>query len=91
MLARTKIEDVLVGTADRFRGREAAVVLLSMTTSSPADAPYGMPFLLSRSLVQAALCRAMWKAFIIRSPLLTEYLPATPDDLSDLARFLRLS
>ncbi|WP_227999228.1 AAA domain-containing protein [Nocardia australiensis] len=90
LLARAKIEDVLVGTADRFRGREAAVVLLSMTTSSPADAPYGMPFLLSRSLIQATLCRAMWKAIIIRSPLLTEYLPAAPEDLPDLARFLRL-
>ncbi|WP_433762043.1 AAA domain-containing protein [Nocardia sp. CA-135398] len=91
LLARAKIEDVLVGTAERFRGREAAVVLMSMTTSSPADAPYGMRFLLSRSLVQATLCRAMWKAVIIRSPLLTEYLPSTPDDLSDLATFLRLS
>ncbi|MFQ6391978.1 AAA domain-containing protein [Nocardia sp. KC 131] len=91
LLARAKIEDVLVGTADRFRGREAAVVLLSMTTSSPADAPYGMGFLLSRSLIQAALCRAMWKAIIIRSPLLTEYLPATPEDLADLASFLHLS
>ncbi|MGY4099490.1 AAA domain-containing protein [Nocardia sp. R16R-3T] len=90
LLARAKIEDVLVGTAERFRGREAAVVLTSMTTSSPADAPYGMRFLLSRSLVQATLCRAMWKAVIIRSPLLTEYLPSTPDDLSDLATFLRL-
>ncbi|MFE7799919.1 AAA domain-containing protein [Nocardia sp. NPDC057440] len=91
LLARAKIEDVLVGTADRFRGREAAVVLLSMTTSSPADAPYGMGFLLSRSLIQASLCRAMWKATIIRSPLLTEYLPAAADDLSDLASFLHLS
>lgn len=91
LLARAKIEDVLVGTAERFRGREAAVVLMSMTTSSPADAPYGMRFLLSRSLVQATLCRAMWKAVIIRSPLLTEYLPSTPDDLSDLATFLQLS
>lgn len=91
LLARAKIEDVLVGTAERFRGREAAVVLMSMTTSSPADAPYGMRFLLSRSMVQATLCRAMWKAVIIRSPLLTEYLPSTPDDLSDLATFLRLS
>ncbi len=90
LLARAKIEDVLVGTAERFRGREAAVVLMSMTTSSPADAPYGMRFLLSRSLVQATLCRAVWKAVIIRSPLLTEYLPTTPDDLSDLATFLRL-
>lgn len=91
LLARAKIEDVLVGTPDRFRGREAAVVLLSMTTSSPADAPYGMPFLLSRALIHAALCRAMWKAIIIRSPLLTEYLPASPDELPDLAGFLRLS
>lgn len=91
LLARAKIEDVLVGTPDRFRGREAAVVLLSMTTSSPADAPFGMPFLLSRDLIRSALCRAMWKAVIIRSPLLTEYLPLTPAELPDLAGFLRLS
>ncbi|WP_245671090.1 AAA domain-containing protein [Nocardia amamiensis] len=90
MLARAKIEDVLVGTPDRFRGREAAVVLLSMTTSSPADAPYDMRSLLSRGLIRAALCRAMWKAIIIRSPLLTEYLPATMEELADLGAFLRL-
>ncbi|WP_431952423.1 AAA domain-containing protein [Nocardia lijiangensis] len=90
MLARAKIEDVLVGTVDRFRGREAAVVLLSMTTSSPADAPHGMSFLLSRNLVRAAVSRAMWRAVVIRSPLLTEYLPAAPEDLPDLARFLHL-
>ncbi len=90
LLARAKIEDVLVGTPDRFRGREAAVVLLSMTTSSPADAPYGMPSLLSRSLIHA-LCRAMWKAVVIRSPLLIEYLPATADELADLGAFLRLA
>ncbi|MEV6278247.1 AAA domain-containing protein [Nocardia sp. NPDC051832] len=91
LLARAKIEDVLVGTPDRFRGREAAVVLLSMTTSTPADAPFGMPFLISRRLIHSALCRAMWKAEIIRSPLLTEYLPTTPTDLPALAGFLRLS
>ncbi|NKY30317.1 hypothetical protein NG2371_04466 [Nocardia gamkensis] len=90
LLARAKIEDVLVGTPDRFRGREAAVVLLSMTTSSPADAPYGMPSLLSRGLIHA-LCRAMWKAIVIRSPLLTEYLPASTDELADLGAFLRLT
>ncbi|MGQ4600413.1 AAA domain-containing protein [Nocardia sp. R6R-6] len=90
MLARAKIEDVLVGTPERFRGREAAVVLVSMTTSSPLDAPYGMRSLLSRGLIRAALCRAMWQAIIIRSPLLTEYLPATVDELADLSAFLRL-
>ncbi|WP_036528002.1 AAA domain-containing protein [Nocardia sp. CNY236] len=91
MLTRAKIEDVLVGTPDRFRGREAAVVLLSMTSSSSADAPAGMPALLTCGLLQAALSRAMWQAIIIRSPLLTEYLPATTAELSDLGTFLRLS
>lgn len=91
LLARAKIEDVLVGTPELFRGREAAVVLLSMASSSPDDAPFGVRFLLSRSVVRGALARAMWKAVIIRSPLLTEYLPNTRKDLADLAQFLRLS
>ncbi|MFC6013883.1 bifunctional RecB family nuclease/DEAD/DEAH box helicase [Nocardia lasii] len=90
LLARAKIEDVLVGTPDRFRGREAAVVLLSMTTSTPADAPFGMRPLLSRTVIHATLCRAMWKAIVIRSPLLTEYLPETPEELADLVGFLQL-
>ncbi|GEM33724.1 hypothetical protein NN3_47310 [Nocardia neocaledoniensis NBRC 108232] len=90
LLARAKIEDVLVGTPDRFRGREAAVVVLSMTTSTPADAPFGMRTLLSRTMIHATLCRAMWKAIVIRSPLLTEYLPDTPEELDALAGFLRL-
>ncbi|MGW6422841.1 AAA domain-containing protein [Nocardia sp. NPDC055053] len=90
LLARAKIEDVLVGTPDRFRGREAAVVVLSMTTSTPADAPFGMRPLLSRTVIHATLCRAMWKAIVIRSPLLTEYLPDTPEELAALAGFLRL-
>ncbi|WP_280217762.1 bifunctional RecB family nuclease/DEAD/DEAH box helicase [Nocardia neocaledoniensis] len=91
LLARAKIEDVLVGTPDRFRGREAAVVVLSMTTSTPADAPFGMRTLLSRTMIHATLCRAMWKAIVIRSPLLTEYLPDAQDELDALAAFLRLS
>jgi uncharacterized protein len=32
----------------------------------------------------------MWKAIVIRSPLLTEYLPDTPEELTALAEFLRL-
>src|SRR5262249_25442205 len=31
-----------IGTVDRFQGQEAPVVVYSMTTSSPADAPRGM-------------------------------------------------
>ncbi|WP_324190145.1 AAA domain-containing protein [Nocardia cyriacigeorgica] len=90
LLARAKIDDVLVGTPELFRGREAAVVIVSLASSSPADAPHGLSTLLSRALVQGALCRALWKAIIVRSPLLTEYLPSTPAQLTELSRFLRL-
>ncbi len=91
LLARAKIEDVLVGTPDRFRGREAAVVLVSMATSTAADAPDGMSALLAGDLVPAAVARAMWRAVVIRSRLLTEYLPESAGELAELAGFLELT
>ncbi|NNH69747.1 hypothetical protein HLB23_07680 [Nocardia uniformis] len=90
LLSRARIEDVLVGTPDHFQGREAAVVLVSMTTSAPKDAPHGVAPLLSRHWLTSAISRAMWSAVIIRSPLLTEYLPTGTAELSDLAAFLQL-
>ncbi|MEU0543113.1 DEAD/DEAH box helicase, partial [Nocardia sp. NPDC005978] len=90
LLSRARIEDVLVGTADHFQGREAAVVLVSMTTSAPGDAPYGVGALVSRHWVTGAISRAMWAAIIVRSPLLTEFLPATEAGLSDLAAVLQV-
>ncbi|WP_067893305.1 bifunctional RecB family nuclease/DEAD/DEAH box helicase [Nocardia vaccinii] len=91
LLSRARIEDVLVGTPERLAGREAAVVLVSMTTSSPADAPHGIRTLLSRHWITTAVSRAMWTAIIIHSALLTEYLPDTPEQLTDLAAFLELA
>ncbi|WP_067571198.1 AAA domain-containing protein [Nocardia acidivorans] len=90
LLSRARIEDVLVGTADHFQGREAAVVLVSMATSAPKDAPHGIGALLSRHWLTSAISRAMWSAIIVRSPLLTEYLPATTTELGDLAAVLQL-
>ncbi|MGX1806917.1 AAA domain-containing protein [Nocardia sp. NPDC055321] len=90
LLSRARIEDVLVGTADHFQGREAAVVLVSMTTSAPGDAPRGVGALVSRHWVTGAISRAMWSAIIVRSPLLTEFLPATEAELSDLAAVLQV-
>lgn len=91
LLSRARIEDVVVGTADRFRGREAAVVLISMTTSAPGDAPHGMDELLSRHWLTTAVSRAMWSAIVVASPLLTDYLPETPEQLPDLAAYLELT
>ncbi|MFI5719997.1 AAA domain-containing protein [Nocardia sp. NPDC051750] len=89
-LSRARIDEVLVGTPELFRGREAAVVLVSPATSSPEDAPGPVGALLSDALVHDALCRARRHAIIVRSPLLTEFLPETLGELSALSRFIRL-
>ena len=42
-LAR-RLPGTRIGTVDKFQGQEAPVVIYSMTTSSPEDAPRGMKF-----------------------------------------------
>jgi hypothetical protein len=37
-----------IGTVDKFQGQEAPVVIYSIATSSPDEAPHGMEFLFSR-------------------------------------------
>src|SRR5262249_18381339 len=48
-----------VGTVDKFQGQEAAVVIYSLTTSSPEDAPRGMEFLYSLNRFNVATSRAL--------------------------------
>jgi hypothetical protein len=83
--------EVSVGTVDKFQGRQAPVVFLSMTASTIEDVPRGISFLLNRNRLNVAISRAMYQAVIVRSPLLTEYLPSSPEGLVDLGAFLSLS
>jgi predicted RecB family nuclease len=85
------LPDVEVGTVDKFQGRQAPVVFVSMTASSAADVPRGISFLLNRNRLNVAVSRAKYAAIIVRSVLLTEYLPTTPHGLVDLGAFLALS
>ena len=87
-LAAAGLDEVEVGTVDLFQGRQAVVVVVSMTASSPADVPRGMEFLLSRNRVNVAISRAQWRAVVVRSPLLTDHLPTTPQGLAELGAFL---
>ncbi len=80
---------VRVGTVDRFQGQEAPVVIVSMAASA-ADGPRGMEFLLSPHRLNVAVSRGQWCAVLVRSPDLTDYLPATPEALQVLGRFTRL-
>ena len=61
-----------VGTVDKFQGQEAPVVIYSMATSSPEDAPRGMEFLFSLNRLNVATSRARCLAIIVASPRLFE-------------------
>ncbi|CAN5172796.1 TM0106 family RecB-like putative nuclease [soil metagenome] len=81
---------VPVGTVDRFQGREAAVSIVSLAASSPADVPRGLEFLLLANRLNVAISRAQWASYLVHSPALTEYLPHTPESLAQLSAFITL-
>lgn len=53
-----RISGVAVGTVDKFQGQEAPVIIYSVATSSPEDAPKGMDFLYSPNRFNVAVSRA---------------------------------
>ena len=69
---------VEIGTVDKFQGREAPVVIYSMTTSSPEDAPRGMEFLYSLNRLNVATSRAKCVSILVASPRLFEPECRTP-------------
>ena len=85
---------VPVGTVDRFQGQTCAVVIYSMATSRPEDAPRGMEFLYSLNRLNVATSRARCAAFIVASPALTEPQCRTPRQMqlaNGLCRFVELA
>jgi hypothetical protein len=70
-LLRSRLpEGARVGTVDRFQGQQAAVVLISMATSSGDDLARRIEFLFSRNRLNVAISRARCFAAIIASPML---------------------
>ena len=59
-----------VGTVDKFQGQEAPVVIYSMATSRPEDAPRGMEFLYSLNRLNVATSRAKCAAIVVANPRL---------------------
>ncbi|MGC7153018.1 TM0106 family RecB-like putative nuclease [Paenarthrobacter ureafaciens] len=81
---------VRVGTVDKFQGQEAPVVVVSMAASAAGEVPRGMEFLLSRNRINVAVSRGKWRAVVVRSPELTNYLPTHPEGLENLGGFVAL-
>jgi superfamily I DNA and/or RNA helicase len=67
-----RLPGMRIGTVDKFQGQEAAVVIYSLTTSSPEDAPRGMEFLYSLNRLNVATSRAMSNVILVGSPRLLE-------------------
>ncbi len=73
---------VEVGTVDKFQGREAAVVLFSMTTSSSAFMPRTADFLFSKNRLNVAISRARCLAFLVCTD---ELLDTRARDVEEMA------
>ena len=78
-----------VGTVDKFQGQEAPLVLYSMATSTPEDAPRGMEFLYSLNRLNVAISRARCVAVIVASPALFQVQCRTPRQIELANAFCR--
>jgi uncharacterized protein len=78
-----------VGTVDKFQGQEAPLILYSMATSTPEDAPRGMEFLYSLNRLNVAVSRARCVAVIVASPALFQVQCKTPRQIELANAFCR--
>jgi superfamily I DNA and/or RNA helicase len=89
-----RLPGVKVGTVDKFQGQEAAVVIYSLTTSSPEDAPRGMEFLYSLNRLNVATSRAKTAVILVGSPKLLEPECRSPRQMqlaNALCRYLEMA
>ena len=83
-----------IGTVDKFQGQEAPVVIYSMTSSSPEDAPRGLSFLYNPNRLNVATSRARCAVVLVASNRLLEPECHSPDQMrwaNGLCRFRELA
>ena len=83
-----------VGTVDKFQGQEAPIVLYSLATSRPEDAPRGMEFLYNRFRFNVATSRAKALCILVGSPVLFRPECKTPRQMkmaNGFCRYLELA
>ena len=76
-----------VGTVDKFQGQEAAVVIVSMTTSKGVEAPRGTEFLFNPNRFNVAVSRAQCLALVVHGAELLDGAWTKIDDLRRLNLF----
>ncbi|HEX7086421.1 MAG TPA: TM0106 family RecB-like putative nuclease [Vicinamibacterales bacterium] len=91
---RDAIPGVRAGTVDRFQGQQAPIVIYSLTTSSPDEAPRGMEFLYSLNRLNVATSRARCACVLVASPALLAPECQTPAQMrlaNALCRYVELA
>jgi uncharacterized protein len=85
---------VQVGTVDKFQGQQAPVVIYSMATSRPEEAPRGLEFLYSLNRLNVATSRAQCAVILVVSPHLFAPNCSTPRQMrlaNALCRYVELA
>jgi uncharacterized protein len=84
-----RLPDACVGTVDKFQGKEAAIAIYSLATSSHADAPRGMEFLYSSNRLNVATSRAKCVSILVAAPAVFEMECRTPRQMQLANAFCR--
>jgi len=82
-------QGAIVGTVDKFQGQEAPVVIYSLATSSPEEAPRGMEFLYSLNRLNVATSRGQSAVVLVGSFRLFEPECRTPRQIQLANAFCR--
>jgi predicted RecB family nuclease len=85
---------IRIGTVDKFQGQQAPIVIYSMATSCPEDAPRGMEFLYSLNRLNVATSRARCVCILVANPRLFEPECKSPRQMqlaNALCRYVELS
>jgi predicted RecB family nuclease len=83
-------EQVMVGTVDKFQGREGMAVIYSFAASSSMDAPRGLEFLLDRNRLNVAISRAKATCYLVFSETLLQSQFRTVEEVKAISRLAGL-
>jgi uncharacterized protein len=94
-LIRQKLDEagfneVMVGTVDKFQGREGMAVIYSFAASSSMDAPRGLEFLLDRNRLNVAISRAKATCYLVFSDTLLQSQFRTVAEVKAISRLAGL-
>lgn len=88
-LLQDLLPDIEIGTVDKFQGQEATIIIYSVASSSPDQAPRGMDFLYSPNRLNVAISRAKVMFIMVASPDIFEAECKSPKEMKLANAFCR--